>query len=72
MIRKSKVNLYNEVKVVDTFLPAVMEVNKGDDKQSREVNIYFGANMDTLVITARNKQLSKDNLERIRILTDVR
>ena len=72
MIKQGKVNKYNEVRVPDTFAPTVMDTNKGTDKTAREVNIYFGGNMDILVICAKNKQLSKDNLERIRILTDVR
>jgi hypothetical protein len=68
MIRPSRVNKISEVKVVDTFRPTVMHINGG----SNEVDVHFGANMDILVIVAKGKQLSKDNIERIRILTDVR
>lgn len=68
MIKTSKVNKYSEVRVIDTFRPAVENTNRG----SSEVNVHFGTNMDILVITAKNKDISKDNLERIRILTDAR
>ena len=69
MIKQSKINAYNEVRLVDTFKPVVMSTNEDG---SPKVNIHFGQNMDILVITAKDKQLSKDNQERIRILTDQR
>ena len=69
MVKVSKVNKYGEVKTVDTLLPTVCDIN--DDK-SNKVNVYFGANLHIVVITAKDAKLSKDNLERIRILTDVR
>jgi len=72
MIKTVRLAKYNTIKLLDTFLPSVIDTNKGNDKQAREVNIHFGANMDILVIYARGKVLTKDNLERIRILTDVR
>ncbi|MDD3460987.1 MAG: hypothetical protein PHW28_06810 [Mesotoga sp.] len=69
MIKTSKVNAYGEVKTVDTLLPAVQAVNA--DKSSK-VNVHFGSNMYIIVVVAKDAQLSKDNLERIRILTEVK
>jgi len=68
MIKTVNVDKYSSVRLTDTFQCAVIEVNKG----TRAVDIYFGSNMDIVVCVAKGKQLSKDNLERIRILTDVR
>ncbi len=36
------------------------------------VDVYFGAHYNVLVITSHDAKLSKDNLERIRILTDIK
>jgi len=62
MIKTTKVTQHNLIKLIDTFRPSVVEVNK--DKSST-VNMYFGANMDILIITAIDKKLSDDNLTRI-------
>jgi hypothetical protein len=68
MIKTVNVTKFSEVRVVDTFRPAVMNANGG----TPEVDIHFGSNMDILVIVASKKQLSRDNQERIRILTDIK
>lgn len=68
MIKSTKLGKYCTVRLPDTFLPSTLDTNKGDNK----VNIHFGGNMDIVVVTARDKQLSKDDQERIRILTEVR
>ena len=68
MIKTVNVDKYSSIRCPDTFQYAVIEVNKG----ARTVDIHFGSNMDIVVCVAKGKQLSKDNLERIRILTDVR
>lgn len=77
MYKEVNVGKYGTVRLPDTFLPAVIETNKRDnkaltDKEMKKVRVYFGANMDMVVCVANNKELSKDNQERIRILTDVR
>lgn len=68
MQKTVNVGKYGTVKLPDTFSPAVLETNKG----GKEVNVFFGANMDVVVCIAKNKKLSGDNQERIRILVDVR
>lgn len=68
MIKTANIGSYCTVRLPDTFLPAIVDTNKGTNK----VNIYFGANMDIVVVTAKEKQLSKDDIERIRILTEVK
>jgi hypothetical protein len=61
-----KLNKYNEARLPDTFKPAVEETNKG----SAIVNIHYGKNMDIIILVAKEKQLSKDNLSRIKILVE--
>ena len=68
MIKTAKLGKYSTVRLVDTFSPTVVLTNGG----TTEVDIHFGTVMDVLVITAHKKQLSKDNLERIRQLTEVK
>ena len=68
MIKTTKISKYNEVRLVDTFKPSVEATNNGTPM----VNIHFGTNMDILIITAKDKQIGKDNMERIRILIDQR
>ena len=55
------------VTVPDLFKPILEQHYKSD-----KVDVHIGANMDIVVICATDKQLSKDNQERIRILTEVR
>lgn len=68
MIKKAKVSQRDLVRLPDTFRPTIQQLNNGD----AAVDIHFGSNLDVLVLVAHNKQLSKDNQERIRILTEVR
>lgn len=68
MIKTANVTRYNQIRLVDTFRPVITTQNNGKPA----ADIYFGSNMDVLVIVAHNKKLSRDNMERIRILTDVR
>jgi hypothetical protein len=67
MVKVVNVNKYGMVKLTDTFMPAVLESNKDN---TRTVNVHFGTNMDIAVVVAKGRQLSKDNQERIRILTN--
>lgn len=66
MIKSVKINKYSLVRMPDTFRPSVEQINKG----STEVDIHFGSNMDIVVVVAKHKELSRDNQERIRILTE--
>jgi hypothetical protein len=68
MIKTVRVTKYNEIRVIDTFKPTIEKLNGG----TPEADIHFGSNMDILIIVGHNKKISKDNLERIRILTDVK
>jgi hypothetical protein len=60
----------------DTFRPSVPDTKttnkKGVTDTIKEISIHYGCNMDIVVICSKGKQLSKDNLERLRILIDVR
>ena len=68
MIKTVNVGRYSTVRLPDTFELAVIETNKG----SREVKIHFGSNLDIVVCVAKDRKLSRENVERIRILTDVK
>jgi hypothetical protein len=68
MLKTSKVTLRNLIRVPDTFKPTVEQTNGGDAL----VDVYFGANMDVLVLVAHKKKLSDDNHKRIHILTEER
>ena len=68
MIKTSKVSKRNMLRLPDTFRPTVEQSNDGDTT----VDIYFGSNMDVLVLVAHSKKLSDDNRKRIHILTDER
>lgn len=65
MIKIVRISKYDEVKLPDTFQPAMLETNKGIN----EVAVHFGTNMDIIVCVAKLKKLSDDDLTRIRILT---
>lgn len=68
MIYKSKLTAkYAQVKFPDII--SQLWAEKFETKEHIEVNIHFGENYDTFVVVPANKELSKDNLERIRILT---
>lgn len=67
MIKIVNVNKYGLVKLPDTFRPSVLDANKDN---TSTVHVHFGANMDVVVVVAKNKQLSGDNKERIKILTE--
>jgi hypothetical protein len=54
------------VKPPDTFTSFV------EQNAVQSLDIHFGSNYDIIVIVPSNKQLSKDNQERIRILTEVK
>ncbi len=66
MILVAGVNKYGLVKLPNTFRPSILDTNKDNEAK---VNIHFGSNMDIVVIVARNKQLSRDDSDRIRYLT---
>lgn len=66
MIKISRIRARGCIQLPDTFL-AFTKVIKGD-----EVETHFGSNFHVIVIVAKGSVLSKDNQERIRILTDVR
>lgn len=67
MIVKSKVTKKNLVHVPDLFRPFIEQHYNSDN-----VDVHIGANMDILIICANSKELSKDNKERIRILTEIK
>jgi hypothetical protein len=69
MHKTVKVNKLNMVKLPDTFRPTVLDTNKNGDAT---VDIHFGSNMDILVITAKNKQLSGDDTSRIKIIVGIK
>jgi hypothetical protein len=54
------------IKPPDTFISFV------EQNAVQTLDIHFGANYDVLIIVPSGKQLSKDNQERIRILTEVK
>lgn len=70
MIKKIKVKTTNKYSIrvtpPDTF-SAFLEQNK-----VQSIDVHFGSNYDVVVIVPSDKELSKDNKERIRILTEVR
>lgn len=47
-------------------MPDVVSISN----QGKLVDVYFGANFDTAVVVPHDKVLSRDNLERIRILVE--
>ena len=71
MIKTVKINKYVQVRLVDTFRPAVIETNKKNKGEATtEVDIHFGAIMDVVIVVAKHKKLSSDDMRRIKILTD--
>lgn len=62
MIKESKVTKYGEVKLPDTFLPTIMEINENNAKK---VNVYFGKRMDILVVTGKDSKLSDEDFRLI-------
>lgn len=66
MIKTVNINKYDLVRLPDTVRPSVMEANKNGEAT---VDIHFGSNMDIVVVVAKNRQLSNDDQERIRIIT---
>ena len=66
MIKKIMISKLDMIRVPDTFRPSVISTNKTDSKP--EANIYFGRDMDVIIITARDKALNSDNQRRINIL----
>jgi hypothetical protein len=67
MIKTVNINKYSLVRMPDVFRPSVQETNKNG---TTTVDIHFGANMDIMVVVAKNKKLSEDNAKRIKILTE--
>ena len=65
MIKTTNITKHDLVNMPDTFRPAVKEANKSD---KATVDIYFGKEMDIVVVVAKEKQLNNDNLRRIKIL----
>lgn len=64
MIKISKIGGKGVVKLPDTMI-AMLGV-------SSKVDVHFGGNFDVVVIVPHDKELSRDNKERIRILTEVK
>lgn len=56
---------------LSTPLPDILTCGGGCTKGTL-ADVHFGTNQDIIVITVHNKGLSRDNLERIRILTEVK
>jgi hypothetical protein len=67
MIKTTNITKHNLVRMPDILRYAVIETNKTD---KATVDVYFGANMDIMVVVAKNKKLSNDNQQRIKILTE--
>ena len=73
MEKNTNITKYSQIRLVDTFKPAVEQTNNKSGNGSKpEVVIHFGTNMDILVICAKHKKLSRDNTERIKILLESR
>lgn len=66
MIKKSKIGIRNLVRVPDTFNDIMKQLG------TQDIDVHYGSNFDVLVIVPSNKDLSRDNKERIRILTEVK
>ena len=66
MLKTTKLKAKGWVQLPDTFT-AFTNAKKGD-----EVDMYFGANFDIVIITQKNANINRDNKERIRILTEVK
>lgn len=70
MIKKIKVKTGNKYSIritpPDTF-SAFLEQNNVPS-----IDVHFGSNYDVIVVVPSDKELSKDNKERIRILTEVK
>jgi len=65
VIKTTNITKHDLISVPDTFRPSVLEVNKSS---KATVNVYFGRDMDIIVVVAKEKQLSNDNQRRIKIL----
>ena len=65
MIKTTNITKHDLVSMPDTLRPSVMEVNKSN---KATVDVYFGRDMDIVVVVAKEKQLSNDNQRRIKIL----
>lgn len=66
MIKKSKIGIRNLIRVPDTFNDVMAQLG------TQDVDVHYGNNFDVLVIVPSGKDLSRDNKERIRILTEVK
>jgi len=65
VIKTTNITKHDLISVPDTFRPSVLEVNKTG---KATVDVYFGRDMDIIVVVAKEKQLSNDNQRRIKIL----
>lgn len=68
MIKVVKMGRRGITKMPDTFAAFIAQSGSGNQL----VDLHFGSNFDVVVVTMHSKVLSRDNQERIRILTDVK
>jgi len=63
MKKPSRITEGGKVQMPETFIYTI--------GTGQLVDVYFGKNFDIAVVTAKDKNLSNDNKERIRQLTEV-